>query len=584
MSEINLKDALFNNLLLQYSSNSNTSTTSSNSNASFETYFNNSKTNYTQNEHSSTIKSSNYSNKSSNDNTNNISNINNTQNKTSNTKENIQTETSSTKEHTQTETSSIKENVQAETSSTKENVQTETSDTKENVQAETSGTKENVQTETDNNDVFQNKADITIQQIADDETFVYDITALETNINEVFSELTTNEENLPEISDLITPENSDILKEFIEELKTKVNENAYMVLLYDPNLLNQISEILQISTEDIIQNLSEMEMTFSDLTQTENLIHFMQKTLDLESPEMLISVDNIKEEMIEITEIASNVSHLENITVTKENIEQVIEDLSNLQQELLPVAIPEIESNDKVSTLLQDLNGEVIETSEQTYDILQVPYQEDLGGNLENNNQNMFGQSGDFEQNFNKSEIADFSSDINLQGSVTISNEATTFNSISQKVVSQRSVNPVEVINQIMDKIKTSVKTDVSEVKLLLRPDSLGEVSLKISTQSGLITAEFIAESQKVKEIIESNFSQLKDMLNEQGIEVSQLDVNVKDENLNDDSKRFEQLAFVKEKSEERVKDIIDKVLQEESITEYVEDNEVITSNVNYSA
>ena len=78
-----------------------------------------------------------------------------------------------------------------------------------------------------------------------------------------------------------------------------------------------------------------------------------------------------------------------------------------------------------------------------------------------------------------------------------------------------------------MEKLKVSVKPDLSEVKILLRPEQLGEVSLKIATQNGIVTAQFIAENQKVKEIIESNFNQLRDMLSEQGVDVGALEVNV---------------------------------------------------------
>lgn len=66
-----------------------------------------------------------------------------------------------------------------------------------------------------------------------------------------------------------------------------------------------------------------------------------------------------------------------------------------------------------------------------------------------------------------------------------------------------------------------------AELKLMLKPESLGEVALRIATQNGIVTAMFVAENQRVKEIIESNFTQLRDALKEQGLEVSELSVSV---------------------------------------------------------
>jgi flagellar hook-length control protein FliK len=84
-----------------------------------------------------------------------------------------------------------------------------------------------------------------------------------------------------------------------------------------------------------------------------------------------------------------------------------------------------------------------------------------------------------------------------------------------------------EVINQIADRIRVDVRGGVTEVRVLLRPESLGEVSLKIAAQNGIVTAQVIAQNQRVREIIESNFDELKDLLSQRGVEVSSLSVSV---------------------------------------------------------
>jgi flagellar hook-length control protein FliK len=88
-------------------------------------------------------------------------------------------------------------------------------------------------------------------------------------------------------------------------------------------------------------------------------------------------------------------------------------------------------------------------------------------------------------------------------------------------------VSPADVMNQIMSRVRTAPAEGLAELRITLRPEQLGDVSLRIATLNGVVTAMFVAESQRVREIIESNFNQLRDALEEQGVQVSDLSVSV---------------------------------------------------------
>jgi len=91
-----------------------------------------------------------------------------------------------------------------------------------------------------------------------------------------------------------------------------------------------------------------------------------------------------------------------------------------------------------------------------------------------------------------------------------------------------KNVDVYQIIRQIKDGIQAeTLGGGVSELKLTLKPESLGEVSLRLLSDNGIVTARFTAENQRVKEIMESNFNSLRDNLNGQGINVSQLSVSV---------------------------------------------------------
>jgi flagellar hook-length control protein FliK len=83
------------------------------------------------------------------------------------------------------------------------------------------------------------------------------------------------------------------------------------------------------------------------------------------------------------------------------------------------------------------------------------------------------------------------------------------------------------IFGQIAEKAKLVVSPGMTEMQIQLKPDILGRLNLSVTTENGLITAKFSAESYQVKAIIETNLNSLRNALAEQGVKVDQLVVNV---------------------------------------------------------
>lgn len=88
-------------------------------------------------------------------------------------------------------------------------------------------------------------------------------------------------------------------------------------------------------------------------------------------------------------------------------------------------------------------------------------------------------------------------------------------------------VRTAEVMNQVVENAKVILGQDKSEMVIQLKPDHLGKLELKVVTEQGIVAAKFIAENQKVKEIIETNMQLLKDSLEKQGISIDSVSVQV---------------------------------------------------------
>lgn len=93
-----------------------------------------------------------------------------------------------------------------------------------------------------------------------------------------------------------------------------------------------------------------------------------------------------------------------------------------------------------------------------------------------------------------------------------------------------------DVLHQIVENTKMFIDQDKSEMVIQLKPEGLGKVQLNVIHERGEIVAEFTAENEHVKSILESNMQLLKDSLEESGIDIQSLSVSVGQHGNTDDN------------------------------------------------
>ena len=87
----------------------------------------------------------------------------------------------------------------------------------------------------------------------------------------------------------------------------------------------------------------------------------------------------------------------------------------------------------------------------------------------------------------------------------------------------------IDIISQIMDKAKTTLKTGANMMRIQLKPERLGEVFMRISVEEGKVMAKVVTESMTAKEAIETSLYSLKETLSTQGIKIDKFNVFVGD-------------------------------------------------------
>jgi hypothetical protein len=96
---------------------------------------------------------------------------------------------------------------------------------------------------------------------------------------------------------------------------------------------------------------------------------------------------------------------------------------------------------------------------------------------------------------------------------------------VNQREVS--AVNKSEIFTQIVEQAKVMIHQGQSEMELSLKPEHLGKLKMKIAVEHQIVTAQFIVESEQVKQIIETNLVQLRKLLQDAGAQVENLTVTV---------------------------------------------------------
>lgn len=84
-----------------------------------------------------------------------------------------------------------------------------------------------------------------------------------------------------------------------------------------------------------------------------------------------------------------------------------------------------------------------------------------------------------------------------------------------------------QIMDQIVEYMKFNIKPEAQEMEMQLHPASLGTVHVQIAAKDGAITAQFAAQNETVKAVLETQMIQLKEQFEEQGIKVEAVEVTV---------------------------------------------------------
>ncbi|MEG1888620.1 MAG: flagellar hook-length control protein FliK [Lachnospiraceae bacterium] len=369
-------------------------------------------------------------------------------------------------------------------------------------------------------------------------------------------------------------ENSDITMEELEQAMKDLGFNLVNLLnptnlaqLYS-NITGQESGMELLANQEftnLLQELTVIGETFKTQTQltTEQLTNLAETVKELlmenpqaeETPSITLSEPLGKEESaeqktpvqepvmqeLEPKEPKSNENHVTQETSEEKNLTNPVRELvqndtktvvevntilSN-EQETEPLQQPSITDTSKEVLRSQQPDNPVIIGMKMEKSVLQE------GGELQpqDTQTEHTNQEADFFAKDNKNEEKDqkgFSESNLLNRNLVLNETRTAVNPISEFMQKMdQSMDIRTVIDLIAEHARTQNAGTVSSFEMQLNPVNLGKMFVQIASNAGEITAKIITQNEIAKEAIESQVTQLKENLSQQGVKVTAVEVTI---------------------------------------------------------
>ncbi len=281
-----------------------------------------------------------------------------------------------------------------------------------------------------------------------------------------------------------------------------------------------VCAILDMTDEELEKYLAENGMCVTDLLVQNNLADFVADVVADGDSLKLLTDSNLSETFSELSD------ELKNLVAT------VAQDTGISVEELNKY----IQSTDFTDMSKAEFADEVVGTTDKAVDTDE--FLRNRQNNLELENNGSAAEEPDLKLE-DKITVASSEDDESQSGTFQKSDESlsgqflnTLIENVDNAVQAKEdfkgySVNAENIVRQLVDAIKVNVNSSFSEMELQLQPENLGKLNLVISSRDGIITAQFMAENDVVKNAIENQIVMLKDNFEQQGLKVDAVEVTV---------------------------------------------------------
>lgn len=308
-------------------------------------------------------------------------------------------------------------------------------------------------------------------------------------------------------------------------------------------ITNEVRDILGVDDETLANAMTALGFSALDLLDTSNLAKLVLTINGSSEFTDLLTDENMMNQLNSLIDVVENINWEELTGMSKEDFATAL--ANSMQQS-------DIEDENLMTTVS---DGETFSVVQEDTPDRQVNVQTDVSDNMTDAKQDV---TVVVEKNQNKAEPGSAQTDSDagknmseeiaestLSDDDAVSSRQTNVQNNFIQNMEQAAVNVeqtqsarpdtvrmqqmVDIVNQVVEKIKVSLGTESTSMEMQLNPEHLGKVLLNVSSKNGMMTAVFSVQSEEAKAALESQMFTLRENLELRELKVDAVEVNVSD-------------------------------------------------------
>ncbi len=331
-------------------------------------------------------------------------------------------------------------------------------------------------------------------------------------------------------------------------IEDKLEESGEMLEEAGEDVIDTLCKEYGVDEEAIQKLLDDMGLSALDLLNPQNLVNFIVQLTGVASGEELLLDENFLSVMGTLDHLAEGL--MNELGVDMNGLQELVAQMELVTNDTeVPTDFQEVLDNTINGVVDTESTGETT-TSD---DVSEQSAEEALNGD-EMDGKNITSKESEDDTEIKverqeesisiqkKSEGHDFSSNQNSEGNSflnqnaneTILNTQPTTN-VSQMMNAQSvqqfssylSANTVQIMEQIVQQMRVTISNEVTTMEMQMNPENLGKVYVNISSEEGVVNAQFHATNEVVKEALEAQVATLRESLNQAGVKVDAIEVTI---------------------------------------------------------
>ena len=263
-------------------------------------------------------------------------------------------------------------------------------------------------------------------------------------------------------------------------------------------ITNEVRDILGVDDETLANAMTALGFSALDLLDTSNLAKLVLTINGSSEFTDLLTDENMMNQLNSLIDVVENINWEELTGMSKEDFATAL--ANSMQQS-------DIEDENLMTTVS---DGETFSVIQEDASDGQVNVQTDVSDNITDVSDNITDAKQDVAVAVEKNQ-----------------NEAEQTQSARPDTVRMQQM--VDIVNQVVEKIKVSLGTESTSMEMQLNPEHLGKVLLNVSSKNGMMTAVFSVQSEEAKAALESQMFTLRENLELRELKVDAVEVNVSD-------------------------------------------------------